>query len=107
MPDWLDTPGEILAVLTILSILLGGLIWLIRNTQTLKPNHGSSMRDAVDRIESTQLEHRKEQREDMLRLEGQIAAMRIDVSDVHDRISKHVQWHLDHAEGKTHSRSTD
>jgi len=68
MPDWADSPADweaILAVLISASLLLG---WVIRaavrknmdELQSLKeqlhPNHGSSLRDAVDRIES-KLDH--------------------------------------------------
>jgi hypothetical protein len=43
----------------------------------LHPNGGSSLRDAVDRIAVTQ------------------ENMRIDVSDVREKIDDHIVWHLD------------
>lgn len=52
----LDTPGALLAVLSIFGLLLSGLIWVIdarisRITREMKPNGGTSMRDVLDRIE--------------------------------------------------------
>ena len=46
--------------------------------QELKPNGGSSLRDAVNRIEETQSE------------------MKIDIKDVREKIDNHIEWHLDH-----------
>jgi hypothetical protein len=64
MPEWLDTPGEVLSVLGIIAALFGVLSWLIRaqlrSMSELRPNGGSSLRDAVDRIESnTDTLHRR------------------------------------------------
>jgi len=47
---------EIVAIIAIISAVLGVLIWVIdhrvsRVLHEVKPNNGSSMRDAVDRIE--------------------------------------------------------
>ena len=52
----LDTPGALLAVLSIFGFAFSALIFVIdarinRITQEMKPNGGQSMRDAVDRIE--------------------------------------------------------
>ena len=48
--------GEIVAIIAIVSAVLGVLLWVIdhrvsRVLHEMKPNNGSSMRDAVDRIE--------------------------------------------------------
>jgi uncharacterized membrane protein len=63
MSDWYDTPADIVAILAIASILLGVVGWWIRaeirknaveikaNGEQLQPNHGTTLRDAVDRIE--------------------------------------------------------
>jgi hypothetical protein len=56
MPEWLDSPGEVLTILTIMSALFGSLFWLIdirvgKILHEVTPNSGKSMRDAVDRIE--------------------------------------------------------
>ena len=74
MPDWLDTPGEFLAVITITSIVLAALVWLIRAVSAIqhetKPNSGMSMRDSIDRIEKT-------------------------VDKLNDKLDGHITWHLD------------
>ena len=45
--------------------------------QELHPNGGSSLRDAVNRIEETQ------------------AQLREDSKDIRDKIDDHIEWHLD------------
>lgn len=53
--DWLNSPAEIAAVLSIVGVFLGGLTWLIRAvirmSAEFRPNGGSSTRDQLDRIE--------------------------------------------------------
>lgn len=44
----------------------------------LRPNHGTSMRDAINRIEENQSE------------------MKTDLKDVREKVDDHIQWHLDH-----------
>lgn len=49
-------PTEWVAILTIAALILSALMFIIdarirRILYELKPNHGSSMRDAIDRIE--------------------------------------------------------
>lgn len=44
----------------------------------LKPNHGSSLRDAINRIEENQGE------------------MKVDLKDVREKVDNHIEWHLDH-----------
>ena len=53
----LDTPGALLAVISIFGLLLSGLIWVIdarisRIRREMVPNGGTSMRDVLDRIEA-------------------------------------------------------
>lgn len=43
----------------------------------LHPNGGSSMRDAINRLEDTQTE------------------IKVDLKDVREKIDGHIQWHLD------------
>ena len=52
----LDTPGALLAVLSIFGFAFSALIFVIdarinRITKEMKPNGGTSMRDVLDRIE--------------------------------------------------------
>lgn len=67
MPEWLDTPGEALTILTMVSIVLAALGWLIKAnihmSKEFKPNGGSSVRDQLNRIEN--------------------------------RLNDHIDWHLD------------
>ena len=56
MPDWIDTPAEAMTVLSILGVVIAVLVFIIdarvnRMYREMKPNGGSSLRDAVDRIE--------------------------------------------------------
>ena len=56
MPDWIDTPAEVMTVLSILGVLVAVLVFIVdsrvnRMYREMKPNGGSSLRDAVDRIE--------------------------------------------------------
>lgn len=56
MSDWLDTPGDVLAVIGIVSAVFGVLFWIIdtrlsRLLREFKPNGGNSARDQLDRIE--------------------------------------------------------
>lgn len=74
MPDWLDSPGELLTIISIVSVCLAALLWLIRSQITMskefRPNGGSTTRDALDRIE------RK-------------------LDTVEKKIDGHIEWHLD------------
>lgn len=55
--SFVDTPPELLTLLTIGGLIMAALFFVIdarirKTLAELKPNHGSSLRDAVDRIES-------------------------------------------------------
>jgi hypothetical protein len=67
MPEWLDTPSEALTILTMASVVLAALGWLIKAnihmSKEFKPNGGSSIRDQLNRIEN--------------------------------RLNDHIDWHLD------------
>lgn len=54
MPEWLNDPTDFEAVLASLVIVLTGLVALIKMqiNKEMKPNGGSSMRDAINRIET-------------------------------------------------------
>ena len=72
MPDWLDTPADAVVVLTLFSILMGGLVWVIKAQISMqkefKPNGGSSTRDQLNRIEH--------------------------------KIDNHIHWHLERTDSK-------
>lgn len=74
MVDWVNSPAEILTVLSIAAIVVAALMWLIKAVQAIqhetKPNSGSSMRDAIDRIERT-------------------------VDKLNDKLDGHIDWHMD------------
>ena len=67
-----DQPADLVPVILIGSAILAGLLWLIRAQLAMqrefKPNGGSSMRDAMNRIEK-------------------------DVRDVRYRMDKHIDNH--------------
>jgi hypothetical protein len=73
MPDWFNSPPEILTVIGIASAALAALSWIVRSQvlmmRELKPNHGSSARDSLDRIER-----------------------KLDI--VESKIDNHINWHL-------------
>lgn len=74
MIDWVNSPAEILTVLSITAMVLAALMWLIKAVQAIehetKPNSGTSMRDAIDRIERT-------------------------VDKLNDKLDGHIDWHMD------------
>lgn len=98
MPEWLDTPGEVLTLLSIIGVVVAGLTWLIRSQvlqmRELKPNHGSSLRDAIDRIERSQSEIQKDIRE--LRQQHNEMNDRLfnSVGKVHGRMDEHIHDHM-------------
>jgi hypothetical protein len=47
-----DWAGLILTILTIVTIVTGGIRWLVKHyLNELKPNSGSSLKDSVNRLE--------------------------------------------------------
>jgi hypothetical protein len=74
MPEWIDAPTEIATIMAIGASVVGVLFWIVRTKVNevlyeTKPNSGTSLRDAVDRIETH-----------MLRVE--------------EKIDGHITWHL-------------
>lgn len=71
-------PTEAIAIavgsVTIVSAIIGGLIWLIRAQVAMqkefKPNGGSSTRDSLNRIER-------------------------DVREIRGKVDDHIEWHMD------------
>lgn len=71
--DWITTPGGVSVMLALLIALLGGLAWVIKAqiamAREFHPNHGSSMKDQLTRIET-------------------------DIRDVRTRMDDHIAYHL-------------
>lgn len=102
----IDTANDLLAVLTILSILLAGLMWLIRTevrgikTETAQikhettPNSGSSMKDKInvmyDIIKASH-ESEKEWRREQMSHNDRIYTS---LTDVHRRVDAHLNDHI-------------
>lgn len=99
MPEWLNEPGEIAAIVTIFAAVMSALLWIIRKEvvtqkKQFMPNHGNSLRDVVNRIESSQKtvldelsdirNHQYEQQERLFNSVGK----------VHARIDEHIRDHL-------------
>jgi hypothetical protein len=98
VPDFIDTPPEVLTILTIVGLLFAALSWLIKaqivQNRELQPNHGSSLRDAVDRIERGQAEMREDLREVRGQVNEQHDRLFNSVGKVHARIDEHIKDHL-------------
>ena len=98
LPDWIDSPAEFLTILTITSVLLGALIWLIKVVsgvqKEMRPNGGSSLKDAIDRIERQQSSMQAEVSQVTDRLYRQHERMFEEIGKVHRRVDEHVQDHI-------------
>ena len=98
MPEWIDSPAEALTILSIAGVLFAALLWLIKaqivQTRELKPNHGSSMRDAVDRIEASLREIKSDVRD--LRQSDKEQSERLfnSIGKVHGRLDEHIHDHM-------------
>ena len=66
--------GIVVACISILTAILGGMLWLIRAQVAMqrefKPNGGSSTRDSLNRIEK-------------------------DVREIRGKLDDHIDWHMD------------
>lgn len=103
--------SEIGVLVSILVAMLAGLVWLIRAVGKVRhetsPNSGKSMKDQIGFIRQDLAQQRVEQREEMHRIEAQISTLHAEVQKVHGRVTQHMEWHLDHAEGRAHTRASD
>lgn len=67
-----DQPADLVPVILIFSAILAGILWMIRAQNAIqrefRPNGGSSMKDAVNRIEK-------------------------DIRDVRSRVDQHIDNH--------------
>lgn len=98
MPEFVDTAPEILTIITIVGVLFAALSWLIKaqivQNRELQPNHGTSLRDVVDRIERGQSELREDIRDVRGQVNEQHERLFNSVGKVHARIDDHVRDHL-------------
>lgn len=90
--------GEIGTFVTIGVALLAGLIWLIRAVTAMGrqvvTNGGSSLRDAIDRIEDNQKEIKTDLRDVRAVLNEHNERFYSSFGKVHERIDEHVRDHL-------------
>jgi uncharacterized membrane protein len=127
MPEWADTPSDIAIILGIVSVLMGAVGWWMRaeirknaveiraNGAQLEPNHGTTLRDAVDRIE-VQLSVVHEDmtrnadyaRKDVMRLDEKNSTQHDLLSQqllrVNDRVNAHLTDHLADARQKANGK---
>lgn len=99
MPTWFDSPSDIGSVLGIASIVLGALLWLIRNEiaktrKEMKPNHGSSLRDQIDILVERQTDVVRDVRDIRAVVEAHNERLYSGLSKVHARLDDHIQDHL-------------
>jgi hypothetical protein len=67
--------GIVVACISILTAILGGMLWLIRAQVAMQkqfqPNGGQSVRDSLTRIET-------------------------DVREIRGKVDDHIEWHMNH-----------
>lgn len=95
MPEWLDAPADWLAILTMFTMVMGGLLWLIRTeTRTVKkqllPNSGKSVADKVDVLVSRQSDISTAVEELRRALADQNDKASAAHARLHDRIDDHI-----------------
>jgi hypothetical protein len=78
MPDWFNDLADVPVIILLLSTFFGALMWVIkREVSDVKhemfPNSGTSMRDAVDRMEERQIR-------------------------IEEKLDDHITWHITHKE---------
>lgn len=69
-------------------------------TEATKPIQSSTNGDSINARVNLIIERQDEIVDD-------IRAVREDVQEVRGRVASHMQWHLDHTEGRERARSTD
>lgn len=89
---------QVLALLTVAAMVLGGLVWIIRaqvaQTAQLKPNGGTSLVDAVARVEK-QLAATDSRLADVERYLREHSAQLTDqIGAVHTRVNDHIEHHM-------------
>lgn len=92
--EWIDSPGEILALLGIIGTILGVLFFIIdvrvgKVLKELKPNGGESFSDRLQ-------QNHREIRDELLSATERIER----------KIDKHIGWHMDRANIERENRGT-
>jgi hypothetical protein len=92
------TVEDYLPFVAVSATLLAGLSWIIRAqiamAKQFTPNGGSSLRDAVNRLEKDAQEARAEMKELRHRAEESDERIINSVAKVHARLDEHVRDHL-------------
>lgn len=99
MPPWLDSPSDISAVVGTITVVLGALLWLIRNEiaktrKEMQPNHGSSMRDQIDILVERQGDVVRDVRDIRAVVEAHNDRLYSGLAKVHARLDEHILDHL-------------
>lgn len=102
MPDWIDTPSELLTALLIIGAFTGGTRFIFhqldqritaiaaRMDERTYPIQAHSNGNSINARVNLIIERQGEIAEDL-------RAIRQDISDVHGRVTEHIEWHLDNA----------
>lgn len=91
-PTWFDELSDVPVILTIITVFFAATLWVINQKVAaikgeLSPNHGSSLRDAVDRLEVGIAE-----------VKTVAKAAHDGVLRVEERQDAHMEWHLTNKE---------
>lgn len=90
--------AEISTIIGFVLLFLAGMIWLIKAVNAMNKqvttNGGSSLRDAVDRIESNQREIKTEIRDVRVTLNDHNDRIYNGLGKVHARLDEHIHDHL-------------
>lgn len=93
----ISSPEQLLTLLTIGGVMVGALLWLIRSqisaTTQLKPNGGSSLYDAVTRVEN-RLADADARLADVERyLRDHVTQQNGQITALHERLHDHMKGH--------------
>ena len=102
--------ADIVTVFVVIASIVGAIAalwrWIAKPqiaaqiTEATKPIQSSTNGDSINARVNLIIERQGEIVDD-------IKAVRENVQKVHGRVTSHMQWHLDHTEGRNHTRSTD
>ena len=112
MPDWADTPGELLTLLLIVGSVAGGVRWILRQLDQRIAAVAERLDERTAPIQSTTNGNSINARVNLIiqrqiEIADELQAVRSDIGDVHGRVTEHINWHLDHTEGNRRTRATD